>query len=55
MTDDEIMKFLQSKSAKIMGLAAEYKRTGRPETKEKIFNVADDLGLLEEAKKVLKA
>ena len=53
--DEDILKFLASKAARIQGLNSAYQRTGDPKTKEKIFNIADDLGLLEEAKKVIKA
>jgi len=54
-TDDQIIKHLTSKAATITGLSSAYKRTGDPKTKEKIFNIADDLGLLQEAKKAVRA
>ena len=54
-TDEEILKFMSSKAATIQGLHSAYKRTGNEKTKEKIFNIADDLGLLQQAKQAVRA
>ena len=53
-TDEQIRKYLAGKAAKITGLNSQYQRTKDPQALEKMFNVADDMGLLKEFEKIAK-